>query len=1251
MKARHLTTILFTAAILVAMDGLGQAKVSAFARNFTSPFAQKSVTSQVQPVHVPTKGHVIPTNNGSFFVSMEKYGLVREGIENELVTYLGLSKQHSFHLLGERTDKLGMTNLNLQQVFKGIPLDGCNVLVHVKDGKVVSMNGKIGEFTELATQPGISKKRSFTIAKEFLKVGADVRSLYPIELVIVRNEKGGVADFKLAYKVRVDALQQAIMCYVYVEASTGAVLNKIDLIHDADTPGSAHTLYSGTQSITCDSYAGHYRLRESSRNIQTFDATNADSIDQNGFTGAQDFTSNTTTWTGVPYLSTFVISAISQSWWYTIFADEAPDLFIVVKDGASQVVYTSNYVDNTFPTVTFYPNVLLQNPPYTVEVWDYDAVGGNDFGGSYPISTNAGTQSWSGGGNSGTYSNNTLNNPALDVHWGMEKTYDFYSDVFGRDSYDGNGSIIRQFLNPPTLQTQHGFDPNNASALPPPYNCMQYGMGDGQFMGPVVGLDVEGHEFSHMVVGNNGNGGLTYQGESGALNESFADIMGTSVEFYTMGAQANWTIGEDVMIAAPYLRNMANPSDGALLFSLNGSQMDKRQPDTYEGALWVNPNQLDNDHGGVHANSGVQNFWFYLLSQGGSGTNDIGNAYSVSGIGISQAQQIAYRNLTTYLTPNATYQDAYLGSLQAAEDLYGNPSTQYDAVRDAWYAVGIGNSSTAYCSGETDLTAPNGTFSDGSGNANYLNNADCRWVIAPPGAEQVTLNFTAFNTENGYDSVMVYDGYDENAELLMVWWGNTLPPTIQSTGGALCVRFMSDELVNAPGWTATYTSTGTPTCDGGTVFSSPSGTFSDGSGSGTYGHNQFCYWFIAPPCASTVTLSFSAFDTEQDYDGVIVYDDLEGTNQIALLTGTSIPSPVTSTTGVMTVVFISDYLYNYQGFTANYTSTGSGYCSGTTILNSSDGGTFSDGSGTNNYCNNQDCSWLIQPPQATSVTLQFSAFDVEPISQDGFTVYDAVEVYDGTNASAPLLGRFTGNTLPPAVTSTGGSIYVRFYSDLLVTRPGWTATYTSNTTTYCGGTTSLTAPSGTFSDGSGSNQYGNNSECSWHIHPPGAQSITLSFNAFDTEANNDGVVVYDGADNTASVLGQFSGTSIPPMVTSTGGEMYVEFLSNQTARGGGWTAEYNSITTGVGEMPSSDSFRIYPNPNKGVFTIELPVSEYQGVEIKITDMLGKTVWSSSPDVKSANKVNVDLSSEAEGVYLVYLIGDGKSEVRKISVQR
>lgn len=207
-------------------------------------------------------------------------------------------------------------------------------------------------------------------------------------------------------------------------------------------------------------------------------------------------------------------------------------------------------------------------------------------------------------------------------------------------------------------------------------------------MNPVVGLDVAGHEYSHLIIGRNGLGGLNYEAESGAINESIADMLGTAIEFYS-GASPNWTIGEGIPTAniltpnpSPYMRNMSDPNN------VNPGP----QPDTYLGVNWVNTADTSdsNDYGGVHTNSGVGNYWFYLLSQGGSGTNDIGNAYNVSGITIEKAEKIIYRALMNYMTPNTTYLDAYNATKQAVADLYGAESNEQQQNVSAWYAVGIG---------------------------------------------------------------------------------------------------------------------------------------------------------------------------------------------------------------------------------------------------------------------------------------------------------------------------------------------------------------------------------------------------------------------------------------------------------------------------------------------------------------------------------------------------------------------------------
>ncbi|MEX0812051.1 MAG: CUB domain-containing protein [Chitinophagales bacterium] len=145
---------------------------------------------------------------------------------------------------------------------------------------------------------------------------------------------------------------------------------------------------------------------------------------------------------------------------------------------------------------------------------------------------------------------------------------------------------------------------------------------------------------------------------------------------------------------------------------------------------------------------------------------------------------------------------------------------------------------------------------------------------------------------------------------------------------------------------------------------------------------------------------------------------------------------------------IGDITVSGQGGTFTYivdqNCGGSNYCSGTTTLTNCSG-SFNDGSGGSNYLNNTDCSWLIQPSGANSITLNFSSFNTE-------SCCDYVEVYDGATTSAPSIGYFSGSSIPPSVTSSGGSMLVRFTTDASITESGWSANYSCNTgTSNCPG--------------------------------------------------------------------------------------------------------------------------------------------------------------------------------------------------------
>lgn len=112
----------------------------------------------------------------------------------------------------------------------------------------------------------------------------------------------------------------------------------------------------------------------------------------------------------------------------------------------------------------------------------------------------------------------------------------------------------------------------------------------------------------------------------------------------------------------------------------------------------------------------------------------------------------------------------------------------------------------------------------------------------------------------------------------------------------------------------------------------------------------------------------------------------------------------------------------------------------------------------------------------------------------------------------------------------------------------------------CSGTTTLTAASGNVSDGSGTGSYNNNLNCSWLIQPPGATSITLSFSSFNTESCCDHIYIYNGPNTASPLLGSYSGSAIPPTLTSTGGSMYITFITDGSVISTGWEATYSSCS-------------------------------------------------------------------------------------------
>ncbi len=247
---------------------------------------------------------------------------------------------------------------------------------------------------------------------------------------------------------------------------------------------------------------------------------------------------------------------------------------------------------------------------------------------------------------------NFSNAKAVSAHYNSGFAYEYYKTTFSRNSINGSGGNIISVIN---VSDPSGNGLDNAY-----WNgqFMAYGNGKTLFKPLAGGLDVAGHEMTHGVVQNTAN--LEYNGQSGAINESMADIFGCMMD------RADWKMGEDIVKPGFYaggaLRSLQDPHNGGSSLSDNGYQP-KKMSEYYSGSQ---------DNGGVHINSGIPNYAFYLFAT--ATTKE-------------KAEQVYYRALTIYLTKSSQFKDLRLAVVQACKDLYS--ATEAAAAAAAFDEVEI----------------------------------------------------------------------------------------------------------------------------------------------------------------------------------------------------------------------------------------------------------------------------------------------------------------------------------------------------------------------------------------------------------------------------------------------------------------------------------------------------------------------------------------------------------------------------------
>lgn len=594
-------------------------------------------------------------------------GEVKASLENYLAVRPGFDQ-----LVPVKEVKLsaGAEVIEFQQFFRNVKVEYAAFKAFIRNGKAELMNGSWYEIpSSFRIHPSLTKESALQKAKnrvgarkyatddiqEKLSRTADPKAKEILqkeledaspkgELVIVKNfNKNGVAELRLAYKFDIYAAEPISRSWLYIDAQDGSLLLSDPIIkHISDNPSptstsqvtSVQTRYAGTQSIFVKKVSGN---------------------DPNART---------------PLISSHPATEPS-------YTPGAPT-WVLIDDTRGNGVET--YDLNGVGGVPISLPVYGQGRSFT----DMD----NNW-------TAAEHKRSAGVGGAFEAENDDI---AFDAHWGAAMVYDYWKLKQNRLSYDGKNAKLRSFVH-------YGIAYDNAF-----WNGSVMTYGDGSHVSPsprgfkaLTSLDVCAHEIGHGVCTFTSN--LVYEKESGAMNEGFSDIWAACAEYYvvknvdpTLATKYKvFSIGEQ--IARDYnrpLRRMDSPQA-------------EGDPDTYGGNFWTDPNcpvapTLPNDYCGVHTNSGVLNKWFYLLTVGShagsgpdasfagqdDGINDLGNAYSVTGVGFDVSEKIAYMT-ETMLTSTATFAEAREISINIAIALSGNACSELvKSVTNAWYAVGVG---------------------------------------------------------------------------------------------------------------------------------------------------------------------------------------------------------------------------------------------------------------------------------------------------------------------------------------------------------------------------------------------------------------------------------------------------------------------------------------------------------------------------------------------------------------------------------
>ena len=556
--------------------------------------------------------------------------------------------REEFEIIKTRTDDLGQTHTKMKQMYRGLEVYGGEVVLHRKHDKIHLFNGRYFPTPQLENiDPTVTESDAIEVALEKVGTHSRIKNLNqkerkliagdPIESqLLIFHPNGKLDTERLTWKI--DVIPNIISRWTYfIDAHTGEVLHSFN--HVCQLAGGESCRHEHTSNAPKNKPSKLEAIEEKEAHFLP-------PPDGPATAQANDlFGNNLTINTYEKNNGFYLIDAIRNM---------------------------HNETQSNFP-----------NDPVGV-IWTIDAFDtspqNDNFSYDHVFSNN-----------------NTWNSSnAVSAHYNGGMAYEYFEDIFNRNSINGQGGNIISLIN---VAEENGEPMDNAF-----WNgaAMFYGSGNQAFFPLARGLDVAGHEMAHGVVQAEAN--LEYFGESGALNESFADVFGAMID------RNDWQIGEDVVRLSAFpsgaLRDMSDPHNGGSGLSSPGWQP-AHVNEQFTGSQ---------DNGGVHINSGIPNKAFFLLA---------------SDIGKSKAEDIYYRALERYLVRSSQFIDMRLAAVEAADDLFGN--TEVNAVRSAFDQVGIFNGQGSDT--QVDIEENPGTefilLTDGSQSALYLADPDGNLIQNP----------------------------------------------------------------------------------------------------------------------------------------------------------------------------------------------------------------------------------------------------------------------------------------------------------------------------------------------------------------------------------------------------------------------------------------------------------------------------------------------------------------------------------------